>query len=319
MQIGILEPYGFSAKARERLAACGHVADFDGHDLDRFLADKDILFVRLAHRIDAAFLARAPRLRILCSPTTGHTHVDAEALAERNIHLLSLRGEAAFLDTIQATPEHTLGLILALLRNYRLAFLSRDNDHWDRDRCRGEELAGMPVGLIGYGRVGRKVAGYLLAFGAKIGWYDPHVAKAPVDARRFGSALELIAASRLVILAASHTTGMPPLVDRASVAALDGKYFVNVARGELVDEPALLAAIEGDRLAGCAVDVIRDEIQGDSRARWIAATRRPNVIVTPHIGGATHTSMEKTELFISGKLQELLSAGAAADPAGAQA
>jgi D-3-phosphoglycerate dehydrogenase len=158
MQIGILEPDAFSDRARERLSHLGRVADFDGSDVGVFLADKEALFVRLLHQIGTEILGKAPRLAYLCSPTTGHTHIDLAELAKRGIALLSLKGETEFLDGIRATPEHTMGLILALLRNYRAAFLSERNDHWDRDRCRGEELAGMPVGIIGFGRVGRRVA-----------------------------------------------------------------------------------------------------------------------------------------------------------------
>jgi D-3-phosphoglycerate dehydrogenase len=195
-RIGILEPDGFSKPARARLVELGAVADFSGGELGGFLADKDALFVRLAHRIDAEFLRRAPKLRVLCSPTTGHTHIDLDALTQRGIRLLSLKGEGAFLDRIRATPEHTIGLMLALLRNYRTAFLDERNDHWDRDRCRGEELCGMAVGFIGFGRIGRRVASYLLAFEANVGYYDPRAHEAPPAVRRYETMNALIAASR---------------------------------------------------------------------------------------------------------------------------
>jgi D-3-phosphoglycerate dehydrogenase len=175
MRIGILEPDGFSDASRARHSAVGTVDVFYGGDLGRFVADKDVLFVRLARRIDAGLLDLAPKLRFLCSPTTGHTHIDLDALAQRDIRLLSLQGETTFLDSIRATPEHAIGLMLALLRNYRSAFLDAANDHWDRDRCRGEELFGQEVGLIGFGRVGRHVAAYLQAFEAKVGYCDPNV------------------------------------------------------------------------------------------------------------------------------------------------
>ena len=99
---------------------------------------------------------------------------------------------------------------------------------------------------------------------------------------------------------------MPPIVDRESVAALGGRYFVNIARGELVDEDALLTAVESGLLAGCAVDVIRNETGPNNRARWIAATSQRNVIVTPHVGGATFRSMRATEEFVAEKLVGML-------------
>jgi len=312
MRIGLLEPNGFSEAARARLRALGPVEDFDGTDLPSFVVDKEALFVRLGYAIDKAFLSRAAALKVLCSPTTGHTHIDLEELARRGIALLSLKGETAFLDGIRATPEHALGLILALLRNYRTAFLSPGDSHWDRDRCRGEELYHMPVGLIGFGRVGWRLASYLKAFDALVGYYDPNVDGASAGVIRYESMAALLAASRVVVLAASHRAGDPPIMDRDAILALTGKYFVNIARGELVDEEALLAALRKGALAGCAVDVIHGEAGVNNRPRWVEAAASLNVIVTPHIAGATYRSMKATEEFVAEKLIAAANAGAAA-------
>jgi D-3-phosphoglycerate dehydrogenase len=306
-RIGILEPDGFSTKAREQLHSVAQVSDYNGGDLASFLADKQALFVRLKYMIDGTFLDHARALRHLCSPTTGLTHLDQAELSRRDIGCMTLAGETEFLEGIRATPEHTIGLMLALLRNYRTAFLDGKNDHWDRDRCRGVELARTSVGLIGFGRVGRRVASYLQAFEANVGWYDPNVQNPSTMARRFATIEELIAASQVVVLAASWRPGSPPVLDRTMIGALGEKYFINIARGELVDDEALIGAIESGRLAGCAVDVIANELDDASRRRWLAATRFTNVIVTPHIGGATFTSMRATEEFLARKLIDVLS------------
>ena len=317
MQIGLLEPDGFSPEAGARLAKLGHVEAYDGTELPRFLADKDVLFIRLAHRIDAGFLTHALKLSVVCSPATGLTHIDLDALASRRIRLLSLKGETAFLDRIRATPEHALGLTIALLRHYRTAFLDETNAQWDRDRCRGEELHNTRVGLIGFGRVGRRVATYLVALGAQVEWFDPAVTSAEIG-NRHGSIESLIAASRIVILAASYQPGASFILHRDHIASLRGKYFINIARGELVDEEALLEAIEDGCLAGCAVDVISNELGLNRRDRWLAATRNRNVIVTPHIGGATFTSMQSTEEFLAEKLAALCGSQSGAGVAGVQ-
>ena len=305
-RIGILESDAFSPTARAHLEKLGEVVSYSGNGLAEFLSDMTVLFVRLGHRIDAEFLALAPKLRVLCSPTTGVTHIDLSALSRRRIALLTLKGEIEFLERIRATPEHAIGLLIALLRNYRTAFIDSENAHWDRDRCRGEELYGMDVGIIGFGRVGRRLAAYLHAFGAKVGWYDPHITDAVPVTTRHASVKHLIDANRAIILAASYQAETPPIIDKEAIDGLEGKYFVNVARGELVDEDALLALIDRRRLAGCAVDVIADEFNPRHRKRWISATREKNVIVTPHIGGATFASMQATEEFIAAKLAGLL-------------
>lgn len=303
MQIGILEADGFSSEARACLESLGDVHVCNDSDMAGFLAPLEALFTRLGHRIDRRFLDMAPRLRWLCSPTTGHNHIDEAALAERGVRLLSLRGERAFLETIRATPEHTFGLILALLRRYARALPDVAAGRWDRDACRGEELRGNAVGIVGLGRVGYRVAAYCAAFGADVVWCDTQDVPSEPAWRRLPDIASVIAASRIVVLCASHLTGQSPLFGETEIGALGGRYFVNTARGELVDEPLLLAALREGRLAGAAIDVIADENGANRLDEWRALLGERNLIITPHIGGATFDSMARTELFIAEKLK----------------
>lgn len=307
MQVGILEPDRFDSAAIAELQAMGHVVvPFDGVNLQAFLKPVQILFVRLAHHIDTDFLAQAPALLYICSPTTGHTHLDESAIASHGIKVVSLRGEQVFLETIRATPEHTFGLILALLRNYRGAFSHVEAGGWDRDLFRGEELYGQRVGIVGLGRVGFRVASYCEAFGAGVNYVDTRDVTAKSGWSRFAGVPQLIEASRIIILCASYVNGAAPLLGEAELALLRGHYLVNTARGELVDEDALLAAIQGGRLAGVATDVLAHETGGHQLAKWNAAAAGRNVIVTPHVGGATFTAMARTENFIVKKLAQIV-------------
>lgn len=310
MQIGLLEADGFSPDALACLRRVGTVRAYDGGDLAAFLAPLDALFVRLAYRIDGAFLDMLPRLRWLCSPTTGHNHIDEPALASRGARLISLRGERTFLETVRATPEHTFGLILALLRRYGRAFSSVASGEWDRDACRGEELRGNKVGIIGLGRVGYRVAAYCSAFDADVAWCDPADVPSEPEWLRLADVPSVISASRVVVLCASHRPGQSPLFGEREIAALAGRYFVNTSRGELVDEGALLAALRENLLAGAAVDVIADETGNNRLEEWRALLPRTNLILTPHIGGATFDSMARTELFIAEKLEASVCGGA---------
>jgi D-3-phosphoglycerate dehydrogenase len=304
VQIGLLEPDQFSPGARATLARLGEVCEWTGGDLASFLAPLDALFVRLAHRIDRRLLELAPRLRWVCSPTTGHLHIDEEALASRGVKVLSLRGERAFLETIRATPEHTFGLILALLRRYRPAIIDTHTGRWNRDAFRGEELFGNHVGIIGMGRVGWHVASYCAAFGAHVRWYDPAVPVASSSWARMDDIPALIDASRVVVVCASFEAGQPPILRQPEIERLTGRYLVNTARGELVDESALFDALRHDRLAGVATDVIADENGRHCLAAWCAIAEGRNVILTPHIGGATTEAMARTEQFVAEKLAE---------------
>lgn len=308
MHIGILEPDAFSEAALDILSSVGSVTKYDEEDLGSFLFELDALFIRLRYNIDEAFLRKAPHLKYLVSPTTGHTHVDQAALQSRGIKLISLAGETNFLEQVRATPEHTLGLIIALLRRYRKAFLDERNSDWDRNSRRGEEISGMRIGIVGLGRVGRILARYLKAMDAKVYWYDPRQdCVAPKLDHRFSSLIELIDASRVIVLCASYTPGDKPIFGREEVSALKGRYLVNTARGELIDEEALLEAIEAQNLAGVAVDVIANEQTNPSLFRWLSAAQLHDVILTPHIAGATWQSMRNTEEFIASKFVKNIS------------
>lgn len=283
----------------------GKVHAYNGGGLGAFLAPLDALFVRLAYRIDSQFLDMAPRLRWLCSPTTGNNHIDEKVLADRGVRLINLRGERMFLDTIRATPEHTFGLVLAVLRRYGPAFSRITSTDWNRDACRGEELFGNTVGIIGLGRVGYRVATYCSAFGANVVWCDQADVPSEPEWVRLADILSVISESRVVVLCASYSFGQFPLLGEREIMALSGRYFVNTSRGELVDEPLLLAALREKLLAGAAVDVISDETHNNRLHEWHALLPHTNLIITPHIGGATFESMARTEIFIAKKLKAL--------------
>ena len=164
MQIGILEPNMFSLAAITKLKKIGNVTVFDGKNLKQFLFPLNILFIRLSYNIDKSFLNNCPKLKWLCSPTTGTNHLDYNFLKAKKINLITLKGEVKFLKGIRATPEHTFGLILAILRKYNFALSDIKNGKWDRNKCRGEEIKQNKIGIIGLGRVGYQLATYCHAF-----------------------------------------------------------------------------------------------------------------------------------------------------------
>ena len=303
MQIGILEPEKFSAEATFVLRQIGDVIMYDGSNLKGFLSSLNILFVRLSHNIDKEFLNKCPNLEWLCSPTTGHNHLDIEYMYQKKIKVLTLRGETKFLKTIKATPEHTFGLILALLRRYGIAFKSIADGEWDRNRCRGEELQDNKVGIIGLGRVGKQVAYFCEAFGAKIMYCDKKKIYAKSSWTKIANILDLIKKSRIVVLCSDYNDNQPPIIGREEIKFLKNKFFINSSRGELVDEEILLSATKKGNFMGVALDVIANENSKNNLTHWQDLTKNKNVIVTPHIGGVTKESLRKTELFIAKKLK----------------
>ncbi len=310
----VTESTNFPGPAAALLA---EVADLRLLDLDRdgLLREgrtADALWIRLRHRIDAAVLAGCPRLRVIATPTTGLTHIDVREAERRRIRIVSLRGRTAFLRTVYATAEYTVGLMLALLRRLPAAASHVAAGGWDRYRFRGAELHGRTVGIIGFGRVGRMVAARLRPFGVRIVAADPR--------RRAGQLpryVELVPLERLlegadiVSIHASLDAATQGLIGRAEIGRVKrGAWLINTARGELLDEPALLEALERGHLAGAALDVLGGETaEGMSTHPLVAYAREhTNLLITPHLGGCTGESMMKTELFLAERLRPLLAA-----------
>lgn len=302
MQIGILEPKNFSPTAISMVSKFGNVITYEGRNLKKFLVSLDILFVRLSFQIDKSFLDNCLNLKYICSPTTGHNHLDKQYITKKNIRLITLRGEKDFLCTVKATPEHTFGLILATLRKYGNALADIREGVWDRDKCRGEELYDNKLGIIGLGRVGFQVAKYGEAFGANIIFYDKKNVKHKSGWTRSNSLLDLIKKSRIVVLCADYENNQIPIIQKEEIYNLKGKYFINTSRGELVDEKTLLQSAKNGNFKGVGLDVISNENSKNYFKTWQNLIKNHNVILTPHIGGVTKESLEKTEIFIATKL-----------------
>jgi D-3-phosphoglycerate dehydrogenase len=267
------------------------------------VGDVDVLWIRLRHQIDAEVLRRATRLKVIVSPTTGLDHVDLAETERRGIHVLSLRGDSDFLQDIRGTAEHTIALMLSLLRHIPQACAHATYGDWNRDRFRGRELPGKTAGIVGYGRLGRIVARYLRAFGTKILVTDP---KIHTDETEVGitptSLATLLHESDLVTLHVNLCGETMGFFGRKQFAAMKpGAWFINASRGELVDESALLAALSTGQLAGAAVDVLCGERSAAMAEHPLIVYSREhtNLLVTPHIAGCTAESMEKTENFLA--------------------
>ena len=308
----VTEPRGFSQGAAEMLRRLGKVvfAEYDRAALLRAVAEADVLWVRLAHPIDAEVMDAAPNLRVIATPTTGLNHIDLEEARRRGIRVLSLKAEKEFLTDIRATAEHAVGLMVSLLRHLAAAVEHVARGGWDRDRFRGRELYGKTAGIVGYGRLGKIVARYLRAFDVRILAADPNEDSASVEPGvRLVPLGELLRESDIVTLHVNLSAKTRGLFGREQFAAMKPRaWFINTARGELVDEAALLDALRSGHLAGAALDVLCQESAGGMGNHALVAYAREhdNLLITPHLGGCTEESMEKTELFLAGKLCAVL-------------
>ncbi|HEY2895197.1 MAG TPA: NAD(P)-dependent oxidoreductase [Pirellulales bacterium] len=320
----IAEPLHFSEEANAILKQAGDVElrACDHDELQQAFAEYDVVWVRLANRIDRAMLAGKPRCRVLAVPVTGLDHVDLQACAEQGIAVLSLRGEVDFLKEVRATAELTVGLTLALLRKLNRAAAHVIDGGWNRDLFWGSELYGKTAGLVGVGRLGTLVAGYFRAFGMRVIGYDPRPDFPSQVAERVDSIDALMRESDIVSLHVAYQDSTRHLIGRSKLEQMKpSAVLINTSRGGIVDDRALLTALEQGCLAGAALDVLDGEPQiGADHPLVQYAREHDNLLIVPHIGGNTVESFAKTEVFLARKVVDHLrrQAGAAIASANAQ-
>ena len=306
------EPLGYSAEARSILSGMGNVTEKEMSRLQLLeeLSEFDVLIVRLAHQIDREVIDAGRRLRAIVSATTGLDHIDVAYARERGITVLSLQGETEYLREVRATAEHTWALLLCLLRNIVPASRAVAQGRWDRDAFRGHELFGKRLGIVGLGRLGEKVVRYGQAFGMPVAAFDPLISDWMDGVRRENNLNDLLSTSDILSLHIPLTDETVGLIGAAELALLPpGAVLVNTSRGRIIDETALIEALESRHLAGAALDVVSGERDSDNHVKSQLlnyARRHDNLLITPHIGGATHESMAKTEVFMAQKLQKFI-------------
>lgn len=313
----IAEPTDFSSEAKEKLKTFSQVVEFDcqRQDLLKKIEEVDALVIRLRNRIDKEILDQAKNLKYIVTPTTGLNHIDLEEADKRKIQVVSLKGEVDFLKSIAATAELTWGLILSLLRNIPQALGDVALQRWDRDEFRGHDLKGKTLGVVGYGRLGQIVAGYAQAFGMSVIASDPHVLTEDCPFPLLSLA-DLLGQADIVTLHVGLDQSTKGFFGKSEFQKMKkGSCFINTARGELVDENALLSALQDGTLAGAALDVLGNETGQDliwmqENQLWQYSRANANLLITPHIGGATFESMAATEIFIVEKLKKKVEANA---------
>ena len=272
----------------------------------RRFEDVEVLWLGgLRHVIHKHCLGLVANLKIIVSPTTGLDHIDLEECERRGITVLSLQGEPEFLRGIPATAEHTWALLLALVRRIPWAFDSVKEFRWDRNGFVGTELKGKVLGILGMGRVGTQVAAYGRAFQMEVIFND----EAPRDFGGSRNSVALFKESDILSIHLPLTARTRGVVGPALLSSMkSGSFLINTSRGHIVDEDALLEALEsGHFLAGAALDVLPGELQGIEASRLVQYAREhDNLLITPHLGGATYESMEKTQWFMLNKLKTFL-------------
>jgi len=266
------------------------------------LRSADALIVRSAVQVNAELLANARKLRVIGRAGVGVDNIDLEPATRQGIAVMNTPGANAV-----AVAEHTLAMMLALARHLCRANELMHAGKWEKKSLQGTELRGKTLGIVGLGRVGMEVARRALAFGMKIIAHDPFVSI--MVAREQGIAIakldEIYAASDYLTLHVGLTPQTTGMINAESLKKMKrGARLLNCARGELVDEAALVHALKQGQLAGAALDVFVEEPLKNS-----PLTDLENIILTPHIGGSTHEAQEAVGYQIALQVKEYLKHG----------
>jgi D-3-phosphoglycerate dehydrogenase len=269
-------------------------------DTNEVLERVEVLFAPLGFAVDAARIAKCPRLKAIVSNTTGVPHIDMNAARKHGIAVCALHDEQAFLETITPTAEHTIGLMLAAWRRIPAAHEAASQGKWDRTPWGAPKMfSRLRLGLVGMGRLGRKVARIAAAMDMDVAFYDPKVPGGT------STLIELARRSDVLSLHAPADATTRKIVSHEVLAALPkGAMVVNTARGELLDEGALVDLLEAGHLSAAALDTVDGEYDPDFSARFgqsrLANYARvhDNLVLTPHIGGSTLDAWSETQRFV---------------------
>ena len=266
------------------------------------LADADGLVVRSAVQADDALMAAAPKLRVIGRAGVGVDNIDADAATRRGIVVMNTPGANAI-----AVAELTIGLMLALARQLPKANSTMHAGKWEKKSLQGFELRGKKLGVLGLGRIGLEVARRARSFGMEIIGHDPFVSAAIAreNAIQLVSTEELFREADYLTLHVGLTPQTTGIINETTLATMKkGVRIVNCARGELIVEEALAAALSSGHVAGAALDVFHQEPLKDSPLFALE-----NVILTPHIAGSTAEAQEAVGVQIALQVREYLKLG----------
>jgi D-3-phosphoglycerate dehydrogenase len=271
-------------------------------ELVKVIGDYEAMTVRSGSQITAEVLDAAKKLKVIGRPGVGVDNVDLAAATRRGIIVMNSPG-----GNLVSTAELAMALLLSLARNIAPADASMKSGKWDRKSFAGAELSGKRIGIVGLGRIGREVAARCRAFGMEVAAYDPFVSPSVAEQIhvKLRSLDELLQSSDFLTLHTTLTKETKHLLGKDAFSKVKpGIRIVNAARGELIDDEALLAALDNGRVAGAALDVHTQEPPAD----WRLA-KHPKILATPHIGASTQEAQERVGTDIAVQIRDYLKGG----------
>lgn len=306
MRVLVAEPIAEKGVELLREVAQVDVRKVTPQELLDIIPEYDAVITRSETKITAEVIARGERLKVVGRAGVGVDNIDVPAATERGIVVVNVPGG----NTI-STAEHTIALMLAMVRNVPQAMATLKGGKWDKKSYVGMELYGKTLGVIGFGRIGFEVAVRARAFGMKVVAHDPYAN--PVRAEQIGAVLvdmdTLLRESDIITIHAAKTSETARLIRAQELARMKPTArLINCARGGMIDEEALYDALKNGRLAGAALDVFSVEPITEHPLFTL-----PNVVFTPHLAASTVEAQEANGVIIAQSVAKVLKGELVAD------
>ena len=261
------------------------------------------------YRYDQNVLKNAKNLKYIITPSTGTDHIDTDYCKLKNIKIKSLLNNRKILNNITASAEFTLFLILYTLRKINVVKKITEDGSWRKkeDLFRGNEIYEKKIGIIGYGRIGKKLAKYLSTLGCKIYIYDPYVKIKSTKLKIVKNLSYIFRYMDIISLNLTLNKKTENIIDHKFIKILKKRQIlVNTSRGKIVDEKYLIKKIK-DKKFHYSTDVISNEFQSNLKKNILNKLSKvnDNLIIMPHVAGLTHESQSKALLFILNELNKI--------------
>lgn len=274
------------------------------------------VFTKVSTVLDNNLLEKFPNLKFIGIPATGLDLIDKSYCTKKNIRVFSLRDSEAkqFVDCFTSTPEIVFWHLISLMRKTHDAAKKVQVGHWDRNLFMGNNLNGACLGIFGYGRIGKVVAKIGESFGMEVAYYDKNIKESHSRFKNFNTPEELIAFSNVISINISATMHNTSFLDSRKLAYIKKSpfYLINTSRGLVVDEVAIIDNLESGSIDGYATDVLSGE--GSTDSNWLEDSsiyraltdKKLNILITPHIGGATFENITTAEIYIFRRLKNAM-------------
>ncbi len=265
------------------------------NDVLRIINNFDGLFPNAKMSIDKKLIDNASKLKVISMPGMGTDHIDMKYCSEKGVKVFSLSDAKDFMSTIPSTAEYTVGLILSLLKKYHHSMKSVVEDNlWLTSKFRGFNLKNKIVGIIGYGVIGKQVSNMLKVFDAKVIVNDPYLNNSDYNIN-FVTIETLLKNSEIITVHVPLNDETKNLIDRNNFSLMNQTYFINASRGGVIDDSALIWALEAGKVKAAALDVLTDEsnLNFESNVLIQYAKNNDNLIITPHCAGSSFDGLKR--------------------------